>query len=175
MCSMSGGTPDLHCGAGALLTRWRLIFARLSLFGGKKLFEDDDTVLICIDFRELAGCRVRSIRCGFEFLQTDRSAFIKVECVELNSDSINSWRCMTEGGAHEGDGNGDGCREGFVIFHLVCWGCCLVFLGEIRRKIDHGGHGEHGGGVVTGKFSLSKSPLHMHLPLLFFLRALRVL
>ncbi len=119
---MSGGTPDLHCRAGALLIYWGSVSARLSLFRRKKLFEDDDTVLICIDFRELAGCRVRSIRSECKFLQADRSAFIKVECVELNFDSINSWRRMTEGGGDERDG--DGCREGFVIFHLVCWGCC---------------------------------------------------
>ena len=42
---------------------------------------------------------------------------------------------MTEGGAHEGDGDNDGCREGFVIFHLVVLGLLLVFLGEIGGKL----------------------------------------
>ena len=78
----------------------------------------------------------------------------------------------------------------------------LVVLGEIWRRINHGGHNRKGGAfemeqpkvgpvgarragaseskgteveLITEIFFIQKNLLHMHLPLLIFLRVLRVL
>jgi hypothetical protein len=100
----------------------------------RKLFKAQGTAEVGIELFEPFIGDLWSSGFRLVFRQANRAIFVGIESIEL------IYQCglvlrMAEGGAYEGETDGDGCRDGCRIFHLVSWGCCWLLGGRFGEGL----------------------------------------